>query len=137
VDVQQRAGRSGARRFPEQALQAIHQEPPVGESGHGIVVGESIPVGLRREGVPQPERELARVRRLAEEVRRAQLERLQLGLGVGGGGQDDHRDVAQRIVGAHPLQDLEAAHPRHHQVEQHHVGAPLGEEAEDLLRLGH
>jgi len=135
VHVHQRAGGPGARGFAQRAFEAVHQQPPVRERGHRVVVGEPVAVGLRRQRVAQPQRELARVGRLGEEVGRAELERLQLGLGVRRGGEDDDRDVAHRLIAPHPLDDLEPAHLRHVEVEQHHVRMPLADQPERLARL--
>ncbi len=135
VHVHDGASGAGARGLAQRPLQAVHQQAAVGQRGHAVVVGEAVAVGFRRERVPEPQRELARVGRLGEEVGRAELERLELGLGVGRGGEDDHRDVAHRLVGAHALDDLEPAHLRHVEVEQDDVRVALADQPEHLQRL--
>jgi len=45
--------------------------------------------------------------------------------------------MAQRVVRPQALQDLEAAHLRHDEVEQHDVGPAVGDQPERLARRGH
>src|SRR5918999_4856039 len=73
--------------------------------------------------------EAAAVGRLAHEPGRAQAQRLLAVLPVLGGGQHHHRQVPGAVVGAEVAEHLEAAHPRHLQVEQDELGQAAGLEA--------
>jgi hypothetical protein len=49
---------------------------------------------------------------------------------------DDHR-AAQVRIGAHRLQDVEARHAGHGEVQQHHVRAPLAHRLQRLAGVVH
>jgi hypothetical protein len=75
-----------------------------------------------------------RPQRLGDVVGGPQREAVLLVLVVDPGGDEDHRDVAGRLVGLQALDDFVAVHLRHHHVEQDQVGAGLG--GGDLQRDG-
>jgi hypothetical protein len=99
-------------------------------------VGETILIRLGDEGVPQSKRQLARVHRLAQEVGRSELQRLELGLRIRRGGEDDDWNVPERFVLSHRFEDLEPSDVRHVQVQEQDVWISLREEIERTSRVG-
>ena len=72
-----------------------------------------------------PGDDLFRLERLGDVVHRAQLQALDLVLGVGEGGEVDDGDVAQGGVGLQAAADLKAVHVRHHDVQEDQGGPGL------------
>ena len=97
-----------ARQAP---VEQLHEEQPVRQLGQRVDVTHALLPGARGERVPHAQRELARIDRLGEEIRRARLQRAQLGRGVVGPREHDHGNAPQLVVEAHLVEDVEAGHP--------------------------
>ena len=136
MDVKNAAANSLARRALQGPVAPLQKQPSVRQARYAIVVGESILIGLRAQSVPQAKSELAGIDRLVQKVRRTELERLELGLGIRGGGQHDDRDVSQLLVATNPLEDFEAVHVRHVEIQQQYVSALRDEGFDCAPRVG-
>jgi hypothetical protein len=96
---------------------------------HQHLVGEHLQPGEILH--PRDERDV--VDGLGEEVVGSCLQSLHPVRGLIESGDHDHRDVLRARLRFEPAADLEAVHPRHHHVEQHHVGTLA---RADMQRLG-
>ena len=89
-------------------------------------VFEALLLERRRHAGPQDHG----VERLREVVRRAELDGSRDGLDLVDRRDHDDRNRPEHRVGAHPLEDLEAVHLRHHDVEEDEVDRPRGQRLE-------
>ena len=135
IDVQHDAAVLIAAAMLQRPAKAVEEHAPVGQPGDRVVVGEPVAKGLGGQRVAQAQRQLARVHRLGQEIRRAELERLELDSGICGGGEHDHRDQLEYRIAAHAPQNVEAAHARHDDVEQQHVRPPRCQQLERFGRF--
>jgi hypothetical protein len=97
----------------------------VGEGDPGALRALGQALHLRRQlahlqGVADGDDDALRRGRLDEEVLRPRLHGADHGLHPARGGEHDHR--RRQPLGAHGLERLHPRHPRHDEVEDHHVG---------------
>ena len=108
------------RMIPVQPVRIFEEEVPAVYPGHFVRLrgGDQLPALIQFDDPVDPGKDHFRhIKRLDDKVRRAQLERLQFrGLLRR---QHDDRDLSQRLILPDDLQDLQAVHYRHHQVEEH------------------
>ena len=98
---------------------AVHERAPVRQPGKRVAVCQTILIHLQRQAVAHPQNQLTGVHRFGQKFGGTEVKRTQLGGWVAGGGEHDHRHVAQLFVGAHLRQDVKARHLGHHQIQQH------------------
>ena len=128
LDVQHDGVHVHLRMVLEHPVAVFHEEVAVVKPGEAVALrgGDQLPALAQLDDAADAgEDDLGHVEGLGNEVRGAQLERLQLRALFRG--QDDDGDAAEDFVVPDGLQDLKAAHHGHHQVQQDQgeVGAVL------------
>ena len=91
-----------------------------------VLVGQAVAGVLEFEVGTYPRQHDGRLDRLGDVVHGPQFEPVFFVLSAVHSGDEDHRDVVGRRVGAQLPQDLVAIHARHHHVKQDEVGARVG-----------
>ncbi len=93
-------------------------------------------MGLYGQDVAEARKKLVGIDGLGEKVGGAGFESGELGWGVSGGGENEHRRMAKGRVFADPFEDLQAIDLGHHDVEQDGVGLLATEEVHGLSGVG-
>ena len=155
IDEQQGQPRAVAARQRQGRVQPVEEQGPVGQIGQRVVIGQVGEPGMglgdlrqvqfqllgpapQFQMQPHPSPHHRRVDGLVDEIDPAGLQGAGLALGVGAGGDEDHRDVASGRVRLEPFTDLITIQVGHHDIEQDQVGnLALGERIERLLAGGH
>ena len=92
-----------------------------------VLPGQQLVLAAQPQEVPHPQGQFLAVHRLRQEVVGA---RLQAGLAIGPIAERRDQQHRQQVGAGRSLDlpaDIEAAHARHHHVQDHQVDAPLGQ----------
>ena len=85
------------------------------------IVRQVVVVRLDHQGIADPQHQFTRIHRFGQEVGRAEFEGFLLDTRVADGRQDDDGNAVDLAIGTDLLQNLDAAHLRHHDVQQYDV----------------